>query len=173
MIDAEAWVAVAFVIFIGGLGYLGVHRKLIGALDERATRIRTELDEASRLRDEARALLIEYQRKHDEIKIEAQNIVAAAHAESGRLADEIAARMNDFIARRTRMVEAKIVQAEAKALRDVRSVAADVSIAAAEELLKQSAKCDNAATMSRCIRSLGTHNWNSGLSKDRSYRQQG
>ena len=64
--DAEFWVAVAFVIFIGVLIKAGAHRLIIDGLDGRAARIKTELDEAKRVRDEAQALLAEYQRKRGE-----------------------------------------------------------------------------------------------------------
>ena len=58
--EAETWVAVAFVIFVGVLVYFGVHKLLVNALDQRSARIRGELDEARRLKDEAAALLAEY-----------------------------------------------------------------------------------------------------------------
>jgi len=64
--DAEFWVAVAFVIFVAGLGYLGVHKMVAKSLDDRADRIKAELDEARRLKDEAAALLAEYQRKRQQ-----------------------------------------------------------------------------------------------------------
>ena len=63
--DPSFWVAIAFVIFVGLLGYLGVHRQLTRALDNRADRIKAELDEARRLKDEAMALLQEYQRRRE------------------------------------------------------------------------------------------------------------
>jgi F-type H+-transporting ATPase subunit b len=60
--EAEFWVAVAFVIFVGVLIYFGVNKMIVSALDQRAARIRSELDEARRLKEEAQALLAEYQR---------------------------------------------------------------------------------------------------------------
>ncbi len=82
--NPETWVAVAFVIFVGLLGYLGVHRQLTKALDSRAERIKSELDEARRLKDEAMALLQEYQRKREAAEGEAQSIVTEARAEADR-----------------------------------------------------------------------------------------
>ena len=63
---AEFWVAVAFAIFVGVLIYLGAHKLIIDALDERAAKIKAELDEARRLREEAQSLLAEYERKKDD-----------------------------------------------------------------------------------------------------------
>ena len=138
--DAEFWVAVAFVIFVGGMGYLGVHKMVAKSLDERADNIRAELDEARRLKDEAAALLAQYQRKRQEAEGEAQEIVAGAKAEAERMAVEAKAKIEEFIARRTKMAETKIAQAEAQAAADVRAAAADAAVAAAEKILTQEAK---------------------------------
>jgi F-type H+-transporting ATPase subunit b len=140
MIEAEAWVAVAFVIFLGVLVYVGAHRKVIDAIDARQARIRSELDEAVRLREEARALLAEYERKGREAENEAAAIIAGAKAEAERLATEAKARMEDFVVRRTKMAESKIAQAEAQAMADVRAAAADTAVAAAEKILAAAAK---------------------------------
>jgi F-type H+-transporting ATPase subunit b len=136
----EAWVAVGFVCFLGLLAYLGAHRKLVNALDARQARIRAELDEAARLRQEAEALLAEFERKGIEAEQEAQAIIASAKAEAERHAAEAKLRMEDFVARRTKMAEAKIAQAESQALADVRAAAADAAVAAAEKILATAAK---------------------------------
>ena len=138
--DAEFWVAVAFVIFVGGMGYLGVHRMVAKSLDERADRIRAELDEASKLKDEAAQLLAQYQRKRQEAESEAQAIISDAKAEAERMAVEAKTKIEEFVARRTTMAETKIAQAEAQAAADVRAAAADAAIAAAETILSRETK---------------------------------
>jgi F-type H+-transporting ATPase subunit b len=140
MPEAEAWVAIAFVIFLGLLVYLGAHRRVIDGIDQRKARIQAELDEARRLREEAQALLAEYQRKRNEADREAEAIIASANVEAERLAAEGKARMEDFVTRRTKMAETKIAQAEAQALAEVRSAAADAAVAAAEKILSTAAK---------------------------------
>jgi F-type H+-transporting ATPase subunit b len=140
MIEAEAWVAVAFVLFLGILVYVGAHRRVIDGIDQRQARIKAELEEARRLREEAQALLVDYQRKRHEADREAEAIIATANAEAERLAAEGKTRLEDFVARRTKMAETKIAQAEAQALADVRSSAADAAVAAAEKILSTTAK---------------------------------
>ena len=140
MQEAETWVALAFIVFLGLLGYLGVHRTLGKSLDDRAARIKAELDEARRLRDEAAQLLAEYQRKRQAAEVEAQDIIAGAKAEAERLAIEAKAKIEEFVARRTKMAETKIAQAEAQATADVRSAAAEAAVAAAEKILTGEAK---------------------------------
>jgi F-type H+-transporting ATPase subunit b len=142
MFEPENWVAIAFMIFLGVLAWLGVHRKLTDALDRRRARIKDELDEAVRLKDEARALLADYQRKQQEAEREAQTILAGAKAEAARLATEASSKMKDFIARRTGLAETRIAQAEAQALADVRSAAADAAVAAAGTILSGSTDSD-------------------------------
>ena len=145
--NPETWVAIAFVIFVGLLGYLGVHRQITKALDNRAERIKSELDEARRLKDEAMALLREYQRKREAAEGEAQSIVTEARAEAGRMAVDAKAKAEEFVARRTKMAEQKIAQAEAQAVADVRAAAADAAVAAAERILTQQAKGEVAAEL--------------------------
>ena len=138
--DAEFWVAVAFVLFVAGMGYLGVHKMVAKSLDERADKIKAELDEARKLKDEAAQLLAEYQRKRQQAEVEAQDIIAGAKAEADRLAIEAKAKIEEFVARRTKMAETKIAQAEAQATADVRAAAADAAVAAAEKILTQETK---------------------------------
>jgi F-type H+-transporting ATPase subunit b len=140
MFETENWVAIGFLSFIGLLVYLGAHRKVIAALDQRRARIKSELDQARRLREEAEALLGEFERKAQEAETEAQAIIAGAKAEAERLAAEAKAKAEDFVARRTKMAETKIAQAEAQAVADVRSAAADAAVAAAEKILSTAAK---------------------------------
>jgi F-type H+-transporting ATPase subunit b len=140
LMEAETWVALAFLVFIAGLGYVGVHRMLVKSLDERAARIKGELDEARRLKDEAAQLLAEYQRKRQAAESEAQDIISGAKTEAERLGVEAKARIEDFVARRTAMAETKIAQAEAQAAADVRSAAAEAAVAAAEKILSAETK---------------------------------
>jgi F-type H+-transporting ATPase subunit b len=139
-LDAEFWVAVAFVVFIGGLIYLGVHEMLVKFIDQRRDRIKAELDEALRLKQEAQALLAEYQRKQREAEQEAAAIIADATAEADRMMAEAKSKMEEFIARRSKMAETKIAQAEAQAVADVRAAAAEAAVSAAEKILTQVVK---------------------------------
>jgi F-type H+-transporting ATPase subunit b len=139
-LDAEFWVAVAFVVFLGGLVYLGVHEMMVKYIDQRRDRIKAELDEALRLKEEAQALLAQYQRKQREAEQEAAAIIAGAVAEAERMMAEAKTKMEEFIARRGKMAESKIAQAEAQALADVRAAAAEAAVSAAEKILTQIVK---------------------------------
>jgi F-type H+-transporting ATPase subunit b len=138
--EPEFWVAVAFVILMGVFGCLGVHRTVLKALDHRSDRIKAELDDARRLKDEAAKLLEEYKARHASAEREAQDIITNAKAEAERIASEAKAKMEDFIVRRTKTAESKIALAEAQALADVRAAAANAAVTAASTILSQSVK---------------------------------
>ena len=138
--DPETWVAIAFVILMGLFAYLGVHRTVLKALDHRAERIRNELEEAKRLKQEAAKVLAEYKARRASAEREADEIVTSAKAEAERIAADAKAKMEDFVARRTKAAESKIALAEAQALADVRSAAADAAVQAAATVLSQSVK---------------------------------
>jgi F-type H+-transporting ATPase subunit b len=140
MLAAEFWVAVAFVIFLGVLGYFQVHKLIAKSIDERRDRIKAELDEARTLKQEAHALLMQYREKQEAVEQEAAAIIAGAKAEAERLAGEAKVKMEDFVARRTKMAESKIAQAEAQALADVRSAAAEAAVTAARTILTRTVK---------------------------------
>ena len=138
--EPEFWVAVAFVIFIAVLWRAGAFSQITSGLDARSSRIQQELDEARRLREEAEKVLAEYKKKRSEAEGEAKAIVAQAQTEATELAAEAGRRMEEFVARRTKMAETKIAQAEAQAINDVRAAAAETAVRAAEQILAETVK---------------------------------
>jgi F-type H+-transporting ATPase subunit b len=139
-LDPETWVAIAFILLMIGFAWMGVHRTVLTALDHRAERIKAELDDASRLKDEAAKVLAEYKARRASAEREAADIIASANAEAERIASEAKAKMEDFVARRTKTAESKIALAEAQAVADVRAAAADAAVQAASTILSQSVK---------------------------------
>lgn len=135
--NPETWVAVGFLIFIGLVVYLKVPAMVTKALDERADRIRNELDEARKIREEAQALLAEYQRKQNDAAKEAESIIAQAREDADVFAREARSKLTESLERRRKLAEDKIARAEADAIEDVRRYAADVAVAAASQLLDQ------------------------------------
>lgn len=138
--SAEFWVAIAFLILMGIFGWMGVHRTILKALDNRSSRIKDELADARRLKEEAAKLVEEYRARRAAAEREAQDIVASAKADAERIAAETKAKMEDFVARRTKSAETKIALAEAQALADVRAAAADAAVAAASQIMSQTVK---------------------------------
>ncbi len=134
--DPVFWVMIAFIGFVALLIYYGVPGIVGKALDDRATAIRADLDEARRLRDEAHALLADYQRRSREAEDETKTILEQAKREGEALAAETRKNLQESVERRTKLAEEKIERAEAQALSDVRTAAVESAIAAAEKILK-------------------------------------
>ena len=105
------------------------------ALDERAAKISSDLDEAQRLREEAQQLLAEFQEKRKEAEKEAAEMVAAAKRESDLIIEEAHKKTEEYVARRAALAEQKIGQAERDAVNEVRSIAVDVATEAARAVL--------------------------------------
>jgi F-type H+-transporting ATPase subunit b len=133
--DETAWVAVAFLLFVGMLVYLKVPGLLTKGLDDRAAKIRSDLEEAARLRSEAQKLFAEYQEKQKNAMKEAAEIVAHAQEEAKRLAAQAEADLKASLTRRQAMAEQKIAQAEQAAVQDVRGAAVDLAVEAARAVL--------------------------------------
>ena len=153
--SAEFWVGVSFVGFFLILFYYKVPALIAKALDARADAIRTELDEARRLREEAQSLLADYQKKHRNAGQEADAIVEQARREAQLYAEETRAALAETLERRTKQAEDKIARAEAQAVDDVRAAAVDMAIAAAEKVLREKAAGPGgAALIDETIRGL-------------------
>jgi F-type H+-transporting ATPase subunit b len=140
MFDAEFFFTIAFILFLALLGYVGLHKRIIGALDKRSERISAELAEATRLRTEAEALVASFEKKMAEAEAEAQAIIAHARTEAELIAREAHDRIAEFVRRRTKQAEDKIKTAETAAAAEVRAAAADVATKAAEVVLKARAE---------------------------------
>lgn len=134
--DATFWALIALIIFLGIVFYMKVPGMLTKNLDERADKIRDDLEEARRLREEAQELLADYQRKRKEAEQEASDIIAAAERDAELMAKEAEEKTADFVARRTAMAEQKIAQAQAQAVADVRASAVEIAVAAAGKIVE-------------------------------------
>lgn len=138
-------VSVAFVIFIGILLYAKVPGRIAGLLDGRAAQIKSELDEARALREEASALLASYEKKQKQVQEQADQIVAAAKKEAKAAAEQAKAELKSSIARRLAAAEEQIDAAEKGAIRAVREQAISVAVAAAAQVLSKQMTAEGAA----------------------------
>ncbi|HYD99628.1 MAG TPA: F0F1 ATP synthase subunit B [Alphaproteobacteria bacterium] len=134
--NATVWTAIAFVIFVL-LAFNKIRTALTGMLDARSAKIRSELEEAARLREEAQNLLAEYQRKQRDALKEAEDIVAHARDEAARLRAEDLAKLEQSLQRRETQAMDKIAQAEAQAMQEVRDRAVEIAISATRRLLAE------------------------------------
>ena len=142
--DSNVVVALSFFLFFALLAYLGVHKFIGKALDNRAEGIRTELNEARQLREEAQNLFAEFERKQKEVEGQAEDIVANAKAEAEAAAERAKADLATSIERRLKAADEQIALAESNAVKEVKDTAVSVAIAAASEVLTSKLGADQA-----------------------------
>ena len=133
--DAHTWEAAGLLIFIGVLIYLKVPGMALAALDDRGSKIQAQLDEATKLREEAERLLADIKVQREAAEHHAEEIVALAQEEAGRLAEDSRAKLEETIKRRGEMAERRIALAETQAAAEVKAAAADLAAQAAEAVL--------------------------------------
>jgi F-type H+-transporting ATPase subunit b len=132
--DPEFWVLLAVVVFVIAIWKPG-KRAIIGAIDSRAERIRQELGAARSLREEAQQALAAYQRRQQEGAAEAQVIITHAKEEAERIAAQSLRDLEEMLRRRQLLAQERIAQEEAKALAEIRSIAVDIAISAARQVI--------------------------------------
>jgi F-type H+-transporting ATPase subunit b len=155
-LDNSFYAMVALVIFLAIILYFGIPRIVGKMLDGQIKKIADDLAEAKKLREEAAALLVEYEQKRVAAESEAEGIIAAAKEEAERLTTEAQASLSDLVARRTRAVEDKIAQAEAQAVAEVRARSADVAIEAARLVLTDEMNRKGGEVVNRAIADVGS-----------------
>jgi F-type H+-transporting ATPase subunit b len=130
-------VALSLALFLGVLYYFKVHVRIAAMLDARADRIRRDLEEARRLREEAQSLLASFERRQKEVQQLSEDIVARAEEDAKAAMAAGKAELEKTVARRLRAAEDQIASAEAAAVRQVRDRAIQVAMAAAAEVMQQ------------------------------------
>lgn len=135
--EYEFWVALGLLTLLVFFVWMRVPGLVAKQLDNRSSAIAKELEEAKRLREEAAAVLASYAKKASEAEAEAAKIVADAKEEAERFAKETRAQLRQQIERRSQIAKEKIEQAEHAALEEIRGLAADKAVAAAEKLIAE------------------------------------
>ena len=128
-------VLLAFLLFIAVLFYFKVPSMIGDMLDSRANGIKTEIEEARALREEAQTLLASYERKHKEVQEQADRIVAAAKTEATAAAEQARVDLGKSLERRMAAAHEQIGSAQAAAVKEVRDQAATIAIAAARDVI--------------------------------------
>lgn len=154
-LDNTFYATLALVIFVGMMLYFGIPRIVGKMLDGQIKKIADDLAAAKTLREEAAALLVEYENKRVAAEGEAAGIIAAAQEEAIRLAAEAQVSLADLIARRTKAVEDKIAQAESQAIAEVRARSADVAIEAARLVLTDEMNRKGGQVVDKAIADVG------------------
>ena len=138
IIDATFWVAVSFLIFLGLLFYLKVPQKIDGSLSESIKKIRGEIENAEKLKDEAKHILSEYETKLSKSKEEVKNLLKEAENQSQKNIIKTNEDFHKVLENRKKTAEEKIKQMKFQAVKDMKNLSVDIAISSVEKIIKNS-----------------------------------
>ena len=138
IIDATFWVAVSFLIFIGVLVYLKVPQKIDNSLNEIIKKIKGDLDNAEKLKDQAKTLLSEYETKVSKSKDEVNNLISKTKNETEKDIIKANEEFHKIIENRKKSAEEKINQMKNQAIKDIKNLSVDIAIRSVEKIIKNS-----------------------------------
>tara|TARA_Y100001960_G_C14332474_1_gene660740 strand:- start:38 stop:535 length:498 start_codon:yes stop_codon:yes gene_type:complete len=150
-IDATFWVAISFFIFLGGLIYLKLPQKINNSLIDKINEIKKEIEDAEKLKDEAKNLLNNYENKITKSKKETKDIINKAKEESEKIILEKTSKFHQIIEERKKNTEQKIIQMKESALQDIKNTSVKISMETVKSLIKNSIdknKLENLHTIS-------------------------
>ena len=136
--DATFWVAVSFVLFVGVLLYFKVPQKIFTALDESINKIKKDIEEAEKLKEEAKNILSDYEARLDKSKVEIDLMIKNAQKESETNIIKINDQFHKIFENRKKMAEEKIKQMKLQATKDIKNYSVEVAIIALEKIIKNS-----------------------------------
>ena len=136
--DATFWVAISFVLFVGVLLYFKVPQKIFATLDESINKIKKDIEEAEKLKEEAKNILSDYEARLDKSKVEIDLMIKNAQKESETNIIKINDQFHKIFENRKKMAEEKIKQMKLQATKDIKNYSVEVAIIALEKIIKNS-----------------------------------
>ena len=136
--DATFWVAVSFVLFVGVLLYFKVPQKIFTSLDESINKIKKDIEEAEKLKEEAKNILSDYEARLDKSKVEIDLMIKNAQKESDANIIKTNDQFHKIFENRKKMAEEKIKQMKLQATKDIKNYSVEVAIIALEKIIKNS-----------------------------------
>ncbi len=138
IIDATFWVAISFLIFVGVIIYLKVPQKVDDSLNIAVKKITDDLDNAEKLKDEAKNILSEYDSKVSKSKDEIKNLIDDAKIQAEKNLIKANEEFHKVVENRKKSAEEKIKQMKIQALKEVKNLSADIAITSVEKIIKNS-----------------------------------
>ena len=137
-IDATFWVAISFIIFIGIIFYLKVPQKIDMSLSESIKKIKDSLENAEKLKDEAKNILSENEAKVSKSKEEIKKFLDNAKNQAEKDIIKTNKEFHKIVENRKKSAEAKIKQMKAQAIRDIKNSAIEIAVQSVEKIIKNS-----------------------------------
>ena len=137
-IDATFWVMISFFLFIGLLIYFQIPQKIKTTLEESISNIRNQIDEANKLKEDAKNILTEHEKKISNSKADVKSMIAKASEESEKNIINTNQDFHNLMENRKRNAEERIKQLKNQALKDIKNTSVKIAIESVEKLLKNS-----------------------------------
>ena len=137
-IDATFWVMVSFFLFIGLLIYFQILQKIKSSLDENIGGIKNQIDEADKLKEDAKNILTEHEKKISNSKAEVESLISKANEEAEKNVIKTNQNFHNLMDNRKKNAEERIKQLKNQALKDIKNTSVKIAIESVEKLLKNS-----------------------------------
>ncbi|MEC7136906.1 MAG: ATPase [Pseudomonadota bacterium] len=138
IIDATFWVMISFFVFIGLLIYFKIPQKVKTALDENINSIKNQIDEADKLKEDAKNILTEHEKKISNSKAEVKLMIDKANDEAEKNVIKTNRDFHSLMETRKKNVEERIKQLKNQALKDIKNASVKIAIDSVEKLIKNS-----------------------------------
>ena len=137
-IDATFWVMISFFLFVGLLIYFQIPQKIRTALDENILNIKNQINEADKLKEDAKNILTEHEKKISNSKTEIKSMIAKANEEAEKNVIKVNEDFHNFMENRKKNAEDRVEQLKNQALKDIKNTSVRIAIESVEKLLKNS-----------------------------------
>ena len=137
-IDATFWVMISFFAFLGLLIYFKIPQKIKSTLDENINNIKKQIDEADKLKEDAKNILTEYEKKISDSKAEVKQMINKASEDTEKNIIKVNQDFHRLMESRKKNSEERIKQLKNQALKDIKNASVKVAIESVEKLIKNS-----------------------------------
>ena len=137
-IDGAFWVAVSFFIFIGILIYFKIPQKIKKTLEENISNIKNQINEAEKLKEDAKNILIENEKKISNSKNEVKTLINKANEDAEKNVIRTNEEFHNLMENRKKSAEERIRQLKIQAIKDIKNASVKIAIESVEKLIKNS-----------------------------------
>ena len=136
--DATFWVTISFFIFIGILIYFKIPQKVKTILEQNILDIKNQISEAEKLKDDAKNILIDHEKKISNSKNEVKDMLDKANDEAEKNVIRINKDFHNLMENRKKNAEERIRQLKNQAEKDIKNASVKIAIESVEKLIKNS-----------------------------------
>jgi len=137
-IDATFWVAVSFFIFVFLIFYFKIPEKIKVTLDENIGNIKKQINDAEKLKEEAKTILSDYEKKISGSKSEIKKMIDGVNEEVEKNIIKTNSDFHILMDNRKKNAEEKIKQMKEQAFKDIKNISVKIAIESVERLFKNS-----------------------------------